>query len=297
MDAGAAFIGSEGPRMFPGLRRFCTRGRFMPFLVALAFVAAWGTASADSLWLAKNVPMRIMALGDSITAGVGERGIDTGSGGYRAELQRQLDANGYRYTMVGERSDFSARLVRRHHEGWPGYVIRSFSSDSAPQLYGRVTHAALKANDPDVVLLMAGTNDLLRLARRSSGYTIPNIVQSMNALLAQIFYEKPNVDVIVAGVVASPLVHECDVERFDGTGTCGLDGGPNLRRLVADYAARGFHIALAQNMSDAVPRDKAHFPDGIHPSGLDGYDAVARVWVHAIQELTAVGERTTIAGR
>ncbi len=283
--------------MFPGLRRVCTRGRFMPFLAALAFLAAAGTASADSVWLAKTVPMRIMALGDSITAGVGEHGVDTGSGGYRAELQRQLDNRGYHYTMVGDRSDYSARLIRRHHEGWPGYVIRSFSSDSAPQLYGRVTHDALKANDPDVVLLMAGTNDLLRLARRSAGYTVPNIVESMNALLAQIFYEKPNVDVIVAGVVASPRVHACDVERFNGTGTCGLDGGPNLRRLVADYAARGFHIALAPNMSDAVPRDKVHFPDGIHPSGQGGYDAVARVWVHAIEDLTAPDERTTVAGR
>ena len=269
----------------------------MPLLTAVALLATAARASADTVWLAKSVPMRIMALGDSITAGVGERGVDTGSGGYRAELQRQLDVRGYHYTMVGDRSDYSARLIRRHHEGWPGYVIRSFSSDAAPQLYGRVTRDALAANDPDVVLLMAGTNDLLRLARRSPGYTIPNIVESMNALLAQIFYEKPNVDVIVAGVVASPRVHACDVERFNGTGTCGLDGGPNLQRLVADYAVRGFHIALAPNMSDAVPRDKAHFPDGIHPSGLDGYDAVARVWVHAIEDLTAPAERTTVAGR
>lgn len=267
-------------------------------LTAGAFICAPQAAfAAQTTWLARAVPVRIMALGDSITAGVGERGADTGSGGYRAELVRLLEARGYRITMVGGRSDYSGRFKNPQHEGWPGYVIRSFPSDPAPQLYGRVTRAALETAHPDVVLLMAGTNDLLRKARRSAGYTVPNIVESMDALLAQIFYLEPHVDVVIAGVIDSPRVLECDVATFDGTGECGPSDGANLKTLVAAYAARGFHIELADGMGNAVPRDRSHFPDGIHPSGEGGYDDIARVWMHALENVTTSDTRTAVAGR
>jgi lysophospholipase L1-like esterase len=241
-----------------------------------------------------------MALGDSITAGVGEQGIDTGSGGYRGALQRLLDQHGYRYEMVGGRKDYSARVRMRSHEGWPGYVIRSFPSDRAPQLYGAVTAHAITANDPDVILLMAGTNDLLRLAKHEAGYTLPNIIESLNILLAQIYFLKPSVKVIVAGVVDSPRVHLCDVADFDGisnVASCGPGSPRNLRTVASDFAARGFDIELATGMSDAVPRDKAHFPDGIHPSGSGGYDAMARVWLAAIENRSTLDTDGMLAGR
>jgi lysophospholipase L1-like esterase len=253
----------------------------------------------EGAWLARTVPIRIVALGDSITAGVGEQGKDLGSGGYRAELERLLDVHGYRYAMTGSRSDYSKRLRMREHEGHPGYVLRSFPSAPAPQLYGAVTRAALERYDPDVVLLMAGTNDLLRKQRHAAGYTLFNIVASMDALLAEIFYAKPAVAVIVAGVVSSPSIDACDVARFDGVASadCGGDDESNLRTLVDAYAARGFRIVLAPRMDAAVPRDKLHFPDGIHPSGPGAYDAMARVWLAAIESQSAGGRRSTLAGR
>jgi lysophospholipase L1-like esterase len=285
-------------RLFRG-RSFRGPSRAGALFVACAFVlgsASAGPAAARANpWFAASAPVRIMALGDSITAGVGEAGIDTGSGGYRGALQRLLDARGYKYEMVGGRSDYSARVRMRSHEGWPGYVIRAFPSDRAPQLYGAVTRHAIESYDPDVILLMAGTNDLLRLAKHRPGYTLPNIVESLHALLAQIFYLKPDAKVIVAGVVDSPRVHECDVAAFDGIDDvpgCAAGQARNMRTVAADFASRGFDIELAPGMSVAVPRDKEHFPDGIHPSGAGGYDAMARVWLAAIEnrsELDANG--------
>ena len=280
------------------LRRFFTGLALSSLLSAsLLLRAPGGALAAQPDWLARAIPLRVMPLGDSITAGVGEHGIDTGSGGYRAELVRLLAAGGYRVTMVGDRSDYSARIASRHHEGWPGYVIRSFPSDPAPQLYGRVTREALSTEHPDVILLMAGTNDLLRKARHSAGYTVPNIVESMDALLAQIFYLEPHVDLVVGGVIDSPRVLQCDVAGFDGTAGCGANDGPNLRTLVAAYAARGFHIELAEGMGNAVPRDRYHFPDGIHPTGPGGYDDIAHVWMQALEKVTAGDARDTVAGR
>jgi lysophospholipase L1-like esterase len=256
-------------------------------------------AEADPVaWFAGSTPVRIMALGDSITAGVGEQGIDTGNGGYRGALQGLLDARGYRYRMVGGRSDYSARVHWRSHEGWPGYVIRSFPSDRAPQLYGAVTRHAILTYNPDVILLMAGTNDLIRLAKHRPGYTLSNVVESLDVLLAQIFYLKPDAKVIVAGVVDSPRVHECDVASFDGIPDvpgCAAAEPRNLQTVVADFAARGFDIEVATGMLGAVPRDKAHFPDGIHPSGSGGYDAIARVWLSAIESRSALDANGMLA--
>jgi lysophospholipase L1-like esterase len=264
-------------------------------VLAIGAIPGPGGAASSNAWFAGSAPVRIMALGDSITAGVGEQGIDTGSGGYRGALQRLLDEHGYKYRMVGGRSDYSARVRMRSHEGWPGYVIRAFPSDRAPQLYGAVTRHAILTYHPDVILLMAGTNDLLRLAKHRAGYTLPNIVESLHALLAQIFYLEPGAKVIVAGVVDSPRVHACDVASFDGlegVPGCGPAEERNLRTVAAEFAARGFDIELATGMSGAVPRDKEHFPDGIHPSGAGGYDAMAHVWLEAIEhrsELDADG--------
>jgi lysophospholipase L1-like esterase len=253
-----------------------------------ALFSALPGSAAGTAWIAKTDTIRIMALGDSITAGVGAHGADVGGGGYRGELENLLDAAGYRYEMIGSRSDYSERVHAPAHEGWPGYVVRSLPSDPGHELLGPVTENAVDAYDPDVILLMAGTNDLLRLERHSAGYTVDGIVSGMDALLGQIFFDKPRVHIILAGVVASPDISECTVERFDGvvTPACPSDGGASLVTLVQKYRALGFDIVLAPRMDAAVPRDGEHFPDGIHPSGAGGYAAVARVWMNAIASQT-----------
>ena len=256
-------------------------------------------ASADQRQappIARGSTMRVMALGDSITAGVGAFGSKIDDGGYRGALAKLLVTNGYRVKFVGSRSDYSASIDERAHEGWPGYVLRSFPSDPGPgQLYGALVRKAIQRNNPDLILLMAGTNDLLRLEKRAGGYTLENIARSMDLLLDEIFKQKPNVRVIVAPVVASPLVDVCTLAHFDGDNSCGPGGGENLATLVRDYSSRGYQISLARAMSGAVPRDRDHFPDGIHPCGAGGYAAVASVWYEAISAMTAAPSDAALA--
>jgi lysophospholipase L1-like esterase len=270
---------------------------FVASAVFLFAPAGPPASAAEAAWIAKADPIRIMALGDSITAGVGARGADIGGGGYRGELEALLDAAGYHYEMIGSRSDFSGNVRFRGHEGWPGYVIRSLPSDPGKELLGSVTREAIDKYDPDIVLLMAGTNDLLRLERHSPGYTVGNIVSSMDALLAQIFADKPRVHVVLAGVVDSPIISDCAVKEFDGVDSLGCDGGdgPNLKTLVDSYSRLGYSITLASRMDAAVPRDREHFPDGIHPCGAGGYAAIARVWMRAIEQQTVGYPRGSLA--
>jgi lysophospholipase L1-like esterase len=238
--------------------------------------------------LARNSVMKVMALGDSITAGVGANGTRIDDGGYRGALAKLLAKNGYRVKFVGSRSDYSAAIDDRAHEGWPGYVLRSFPSDPGPgQLYGALVRKAIHRYQPDLILLMAGTNDLLRLEKRDGGYTLENIAHSMDLLLGEIFKQRPNVRVIVAPVVASPLVDVCTLAHFDGDdAACGPSATENLATLVHAYSSRGYEISLARSMAGAVPRDRDHFPDGIHPCGAGGYAAVASAWYQAISAVT-----------
>ena len=247
--------------------------------------------------LGRDTVMRVMALGDSITAGVGAYGSRIDDGGYRGALAKLLTQNGYRVKFVGSRNDYSAAIDERAHEGWPGYVLRSFPSNPGPgQLYGALVRKAIARYNPDMILLMAGTNDLLRLQRRDGGYTLANIAHSMDLLVGQILKQKPNVRLIVAPVVASPLVDACTLAHFDGDdAACGPSETENLASLVHSYSARGFQVSLARAMADAVPRDRDHFPDGIHPCGAGGYAAMATAWYNAISAVTAASADAALA--
>src|SRR5215469_15210183 len=173
-------------------------------------------------------PISIMELGDSITAGVGPNGVDNGRAGYRLPLTRLLQAGGYEFKMVGARSDYSGTLDVGDHEGWPGYVLRSFPSDPAPQLLGDVTRRAVGTYRPSIILLMAGTNDLLRHARHSPGYTRANIAQSLDLEIAEIFGLDPSARVIVAGVIDSPRVPHAAIAAFAN----------NAKTIVSRYRSR-----------------------------------------------------------
>jgi len=233
-------------------------------------------------------PISIMELGDSITAGVGARGVDNGRAGYRLPLTRLLQAGGYTFRMVGDRSDFAGALDIGEHEGWPGYVLRSFPSDPAPQLLGDVTWRAVGTYRPSIILLMAGTNDLLRHARHSAGYTQANIARSLDMEIAEIFGLDPSARVVVAGVIDSPRVPHAAIAAFAN----------DARTIVGRYRSRGYRIELADGMDAAVPRTSQFFPDGIHPA-TQGYDMMAAVWFKAVgaalAQWPAANEKATSA--
>lgn len=251
--------------------------------IALSLVVsrqAIASPSATSAPEPFSPAIRVMELGDSITAGVVRGAPSAAHGGYRQPLASLLQAHDYHIAFVGSRTDYSTGMAAPNHEGWPGYVIRSYASAPTGQIYGAVASKALRTYRPDVVLLMIGTNDLLRVEKHDAGYTQAGVAHNMDLLLRQIFTIEPNVRLLVAGVVNSPRLSPASVDRYDRV---------TLPALVAAYQRRGYRISLVGAMETAVPRDHAHFPDGIHPYGANGYGLVADTWFAAIQ--------TAIAGR
>ena len=121
-------------------------------------------------------PIKIMALGDSITQGVGRywwRSKSKGGSSYRKQLQTLLNGQGYQFDFVGSQdrawlyNGFESGFDPDHegHFGWRIDEILNgreggFKFGKAGRS-GRLTRW-LVHNVPDVTLLHLGTNDLFQ---------------------------------------------------------------------------------------------------------------------------------------
>ncbi len=110
----------------------------------------------------------IAAFGDSLTAG---RGVDTEQS-YPAQLQRKLDAEGYRYRVVNA----------------------GVSGDTSAQGLSRI--ASIRELRPSIVIVELGANDGLR------GLPVEATRQNLEAIITRLAAD--GADVILAGMVLPP---------------------------------------------------------------------------------------------
>ncbi|MDN5750202.1 MAG: DUF4038 domain-containing protein [Pseudonocardia sp.] len=189
-------------------------------------------------------PVRIMPLGDSITYGYSH-------GSYRTELYRQLTDAGVEVDFVGSQNDGPDDLPDADHEGHSGQRV--------DQLDDRVA-GWLADTDPDIVLLHAGTNDLLQ------GDPPEQVVERLDALLTTLFAEQPGVTVITSSLI--PL----------------NDSGPDWQAVnaaipdvVAEQRAAGNDAVFADMAASGIGGED-DIPDDVHPSPA-GYAKMAEVWL------------------
>lgn len=110
---------------------------------------------------------KVVALGDSITAGLGVFQVDA----YPAQLQRLIDADGYNIEMLnaGESGDTSATALRR---------VDSFVSD--PNV--KILIVAVGGNDALRGISPAATHDnVLAIVRKAQGKGIDVLLTGMQA--------------------------------------------------------------------------------------------------------------------
>ena len=115
-------------------------------LIATALPLTLVVASATPAGAALQSPVRILPLGDSITKGIGHPSV----GGYRDRLENELVNHGKSFDFIGEYQDGPSSLADKHHEGIGGKTIGQMSA----------MFDLVKAQNPDIVLLIAGTNDM-----------------------------------------------------------------------------------------------------------------------------------------
>lgn len=182
-----------------------------------AIVTTETTSSAETTatttTTATSQPVKIMALGDSITDGYWTGSSD----GYRKYLYYALTQAGYNIDMVGSKSggnswdDSNANYTTSdgitisydgNHDGhsqayissksgqyWNLYDIIKEGSGTAPN--------TIKNNDPDIVLLLIGTNDIMGAGQYGNVLDVATYEDRLKELIDEIYKQKPNVQLII----------------------------------------------------------------------------------------------------
>lgn len=237
-------------------------------IIGLSLTAAALTASAAPL--AKNVPARIVPIGDSIT-----EGKFVSSGGYRKLLQDMLKKAGYTVTFVGKKDNgepanatgFSVGLSNPNHEGYGSFRIDTIMDGGGAEGHSApAIEATLDADKPDVILMMLGTNDLIQQ------YKLTDILSRLDRLVGRVFAHAPKVKLVLAA--PTPMAGE----RRASTDVYG--SGVSL--IVSKYKALGDAITFV-DMDNALK--VTDLGDGIHPTAI-GYAKMANVWFQALTGLT-----------
>jgi lysophospholipase L1-like esterase len=193
--------------------------------------------------------VRILPIGDSLTFGYGS------PGGYRNLLSTLLNTTGVPYDYVGSMNDGPASLVDKDHEGHTGWRTDQISA---------IVNATMDSKKPDVVLLLAGANDILQDTSLSSAPA------RVLAIADQMRAKNPSVLILIANMFSVPG-KEAEIAAFN----------KSLNRLVNARTTAGQKVYLV----DMTPGNiVAGSPDGVHPNAA-GYNEMANRWFNKLVQV------------
>jgi lysophospholipase L1-like esterase len=247
-------------------------------VVILAALTAASASAAD--------PIRIMSLGDSITAGYTDNSTwkVPFAFGYRSGLYTRLMDGGYSFQYVGASQEpWNSAFGLPQSVGAPD--LRMVNQDFH-RGYGGVGADYLSANignwlqqdTPDVILLMIGINNITQ----GSAAEPVTAEQRLSTLVQNIVVQRPAAHVIVAQITPYATYTDAIVKYNN-----------YVSSLVGTYAAQGKNVSMVNQYSNfSKPGnqiDTGLYSNGInHPNAI-GYDKMAHTWfegIHNIGSLT-----------
>lgn len=213
---------------------------------------------------AAPAPIKIMPLGDSITAGDGD-------GGYRCSLRDKLAQAGFAVDMAG--TMVSGSCTDNQNEGHGGFTIGPGASvaddwsDGHGNIYDNIE--SYLATDPDVILMLIGVNEYFnsRLANYDPDTQGPT---RLAALIDKIYSLKPTVTIFVSSLTPASW----DVHAFDAFNAA-------VPGIVAQRAGQGRKIYFV-DMAAECGFNSDDYSDALHP-GASGYQKMATVWYNALR--------------
>ena len=243
---------------------------------------------------ASAAPLRIMPLGDSITAGYTDNPPSGGTGGwtvpfefgYRKQLYQLLHNAAYDFVFVGASPEpwvsnygdpthggtvsptFDLRPIGQDgHRGYGGYRIPPITNAVA---------GFINTDNPDIILLLLGINGI------DSGSPA-----EMDLLVETIFNAKPAVKLIIAQITPKSSSYTTDnasIRSFNAY---------IAATLVPKYLGQGRSISMVNqyvnfltNPGDLTSINNSLFSNGInHPTNAV-YDIMAGTWFSGIQAIT-----------
>jgi lysophospholipase L1-like esterase len=220
-------------------------------LAVLAGLLVATTPTASAVPAVKT--LRVMPLGDSITAGVGS----PTSSSYRRPLAALIGGQ-TRYAVNFVGSQASGNLADLSNEGHSGWIIDQVRAEIDGWLAGA---------RPDVVLLHLGINDLNRTI------DVPNAPARFKALVDRIVADKPGVTVLVLGLIPTTPGLESKVATFNTAVKSALT---NAKTRYVDPAAL----------------TSSEMADGLHPDDA-GYQRMAQAFYPALDRAYSDGVITS----
>lgn len=237
------------------------------FVTVLVASVLSGSAHADD---PATAPVRVLAVGDSITQG------HAGEYTWRRFAWQEWRRQGVAIDMVGPRR---APYVAPDVVGPATYADAGFDQDHAGIWGARVSYlpahdvgALVTEHQPDVLVLALGTNDLVWLSVAPE-----TVVQALDWRIYAARLARPGIDVVLPEVVAP---------RTEVT----AQHNALLRRLAADRDTPDMRVTVANTSSGFVPgtgRDRGGDTyDPLHPDsvgqakyGAAVVDAFARIGI------------------
>jgi lysophospholipase L1-like esterase len=228
--------------MYKHPRRGAQQGSRSLCLVLSVLAGLAGIASAAP-------PIRVMPVGDSITYG------SSVNGGYRLPLYDLLTNSGYNVDFIGSQTGNSTGMADPDHEGHGGWRIDQIDSILLDVLRNE--------DDPDVLLLLIGTNDF------GQNYDQANATNRLDALIEKIATNRPFCKIVVANLLERGEPNNTEIQT---------EFNPAVPFIVSNHAARGQQVYF-DDLRSAVP--VADMPDNLHPGAL-GYAKMATNWFGVI---------------
>ena len=230
------------------------------FLTSIIMLASAAIAFSAQL----KVPLRIMPLGDSITAGSYGNGLN-GVGGYRAVLWSKCQEAGLKVDFVGTWNDPTNATFDADHQGWRGGRTDQLAAEVQPWL---------EQCHPDVILLQIGVNDVIQGAEPSE------IAARLSRLLEVINETAPKTQVYVASIlgVLEPNDYHVPMKKVRDYNTL-------IPEVVSTQARKGSRMRFVDMNRLAAFEPSDFAADHLHPSD-SGYRKMAEVWFTTLKRST-----------
>jgi lysophospholipase L1-like esterase len=219
-------------------------------LTLVLAAAASGPAAAHA------AALKVMALGDSLTVGVGS----SHGGGYRTTFCQRMGDAGFEIDMVGGKTDGPDTFDNRH-QGYAQMPLHELSAG----VYGKI-----RTYQPDVVLLLAGTDEV-----RSDHFSPHAFAANLGVMIDRIFTGRRDAKLLISTLPPSRFGRNQGTKRALNE---------LVRRTVRERAERGDAIFLVDSFAVLDPAREMGDPD--HPNDA-GYERIGEAFADAL--LAALG--------
>jgi acyl-CoA thioesterase I len=231
-----------------------------------------------------------MPLGASYTAGLQttSTGETSYEGGYRRYLETEINqllqppgmVPGLTFDFVGSQEDAAnVPTIHKHHEGHPGWRIQDIDQHAQEWI---------NTYDPDAILLLIGTNDILTnnhldTAPDRLDQLVGHLLVAQNSVGQNLVSQNSAMQNHVKWLFVSSILPLKDPSLDEEVRIYNAQ----IEQRIAMRKSQGQPVTWVDMYNESgVTTDE--LGDGIHPDAA-GYEKMAAVWFHAIARTVSQG--------